>query len=207
MTCAMMSWARSAFAIAIARLSAAVEALEKSVACMIRRRRGMPVSYNAPCPPSRHCAESSAWSRTRSRAATSPRPTGAPTRSPRAALPSRYGGARAAGTAIYYLLTPDTFSAMHRLASDEIFHFYLGDPVEMLHLHPDGTHQVLVIGPDLEAGQRPQVIVPRHTWQGARLIPGGRYALLGTTVAPAFDYTDYETAPRARPATHPTAKT
>lgn len=126
---------------------------------------------------------------------------------PASGLPSRYDGARAAGTAIYYLLTPDTFSAMHRLASDEIFHFYLGDPVEMLHLRPDGTHQVLVIGPDLEAGQRPQVIVPRHTWQGARLIPGGRYALLGTTVAPAFDYTDYETAPRAQLLnTHPTAK-
>lgn len=125
---------------------------------------------------------------------------------PAAALPARYGGARAASTAIYYLLTPDTFSAMHRLASDEIFHFYLGDPVEMLHLHPDGSHQLVVIGPDLEAGHRPQVIVPRGTWQGARLIPGGRYALLGTTVAPGFDYTDYETASRpALLATHPAA--
>jgi predicted cupin superfamily sugar epimerase len=126
---------------------------------------------------------------------------------PASGLPSRYGAARAASTAIYYLLTPDTFSAMHRLASDEIFHFYLGDPVEMLHLHPDGSHRVLVIGPDLEAGQRPQVIVPRHIWQGARLIPGGHYALLGTTVAPGFDYIDYETAPRAALlASHPAAK-
>ncbi|HKC05470.1 MAG TPA: cupin domain-containing protein [Methylomirabilota bacterium] len=128
---------------------------------------------------------------------------------PAAALPAHYGTPRAASTAIYYLLTPDTFSAMHRLASDEIFHFYLGDPVEMLHLHPDGTHQVLVVGPDLEAGQRPQVVVPRHIWQGARLLPGGRhrYALLGTTVAPGFDYTDYETARRATLlTTHPTAK-
>ena len=126
---------------------------------------------------------------------------------PASGLPSRYGAPRAASTAIYYLLTPDTFSAMHRLASDEIFHFYLGDPVEMLHLHPGGTHQITVMGPDLEAGQRPQVLVPRDTWQGARLIPGGRYALLGTTVAPGFDYTDYETASRATLlATHPTAK-
>jgi len=116
---------------------------------------------------------------------------------PASGLPSRYGAARAAGTAIYYLLTPDTFSAMHRLASDEIFHFYLGDPVEMLHLHPGGAHQIVLIGLDLEAGQRPQVVVPRDTWQGARLIPGGRYALLGTTVAPGFDYADYETAHRA----------
>ena len=126
---------------------------------------------------------------------------------PAGGLPSRYGAPRAASTAIYYLLTPDTFSAMHRLASDEIFHFYLGDPVEMLQLRPDGSHQVVVIGPNLEAGQRPQVVVPRDIWQGARLIPGGRYALLGTTVAPGFDYNDYETAPRPTLlATHPTAK-
>ena len=130
-----------------------------------------------------------------------------PDQLPARGLPARYGAARAASTAIYYLLTPDTFSAMHRLASDEIFHFYLGDPVEMLHLHPDGTHQVVVIGPDLEAGQTPQVIVPRHFWQGARLLPGGQYALLGTTVAPGFDYADYETAARASLlATHPAAK-
>ena len=126
---------------------------------------------------------------------------------PAAALPPRYGAPRALGTAIYYLLTPDTFSALHRLASDEIFHFYLGDPVEMLQLHPDGSHHVVLIGPDLEAGQRPQVIVPRHIWQGARLIPGGRHALLGTTVAPGFDYTDYETAQRPHLlTTHPQAR-
>jgi hypothetical protein len=126
---------------------------------------------------------------------------------PATGLPSRYGDSRALGTAIYYLLTPDTFSAMHRLASDEIFHFYLGDPVEMLQLHPDGSHRVVLIGSDLEAGHRPQVIVPRHVWQGARLIRGGRYALLGTTVAPAFDYADYETASRSTLlTTHPAAQ-
>jgi uncharacterized protein len=114
-----------------------------------------------------------------------------------AALPPRYRAPRAAGTAIYYLLTPETFSALHRLASDEIFHFYLGDPVEMLQLWPDGSHRVVLIGPDLEAGERPQVVVPRGIWQGARLRPGGRYALLGTTVAPGFDYADYEPATRA----------
>jgi len=126
---------------------------------------------------------------------------------PGAALPSRYAGARALGTAIYYLLTPETFSAMHRLASDEIFHFYVGDPVEMLQLWPDGSHRVVVIGPDLEAGERPQVIVPRGIWQGARLRPGGRLALLGTTVAPGFDYADYETGRRADLlASHPGAQ-
>lgn len=105
-------------------------------------------------------------------------------------------------------LTPDTFSAIHRLASDEIFHFYLGDPVEMLQLWPDGSHRVVVIGPEVEAGQRPQVLVPRGIWQGARLRPGGRFALLGTTVAPGFDYADYQTADRAHLLTiHPTAHT
>ncbi len=126
---------------------------------------------------------------------------------PPGALPSRYAGARALGTAIYYLLTPDTFSAMHRLASDEVFHFYLGDPVEMLQLWPDCSHRVVVIGPDVHAGERPQVIVPRDVWQGARLREGGRFALLGTTVAPGFDYADYEPATRASLlATHPTAR-
>lgn len=107
------------------------------------------------------------------------------------ALPARYGGARSIGTAIYYLLTPDTVSALHVLDSDEAFHFYLGDPVEMLQLHPDGRGERLVIGTDLAAGQAPLVIVRRGVWQGSRLIPGGRFALLGTTVAPGFEFADY----------------
>jgi len=71
-------------------------------------------------------------------------------------LPPRYGGPRAVSTAIYYLLTPETVSALHRLASDEVFHFYLGDPVEMLHLLPDRSHRVLTLGQDLTAGMTPQ---------------------------------------------------
>jgi predicted cupin superfamily sugar epimerase len=100
---------------------------------------------------------------------------------------------RAAGTAIYYLLTPDTFSALHRLAYDEVFHFYLGDPVEMLQLDPkSGEGRVVTLGSDLLAGQQPQVVVPRGVWQGSRLKPGGSFALLGTTMAPGFDFADYE---------------
>ena len=75
-------------------------------------------------------------------------------------LPARYSGDRAFGTAIYYLLTPESFSTLHWLASDEIFHFYLGDPVEMVQLLPDGSHRVLVLGSDIAAGMRLQVIVP-----------------------------------------------
>lgn len=104
----------------------------------------------------------------------------------------RYDGPRSASTAIYYLITPDSFSALHRVATDEVFHFYLGDPVEQLRLHPDGRGEVVLLGNDLAAGAVPQSMVPRGTWQGARLVPGGRYALFGATVAPGFDFADYE---------------
>lgn len=114
----------------------------------------------------------------------------------REALPERYPGPRSHGTAIYYLLTPGTCSAMHRIRSDEIFHFHLGDPVEMLHLWPDGSGQVVACGSDIRAGQQLQVVVPRGVWQGARLHPGGRFALLGTTVAPGFEYEDFEAGRR-----------
>lgn len=108
-----------------------------------------------------------------------------------AGLPDRYGASRTTGTAIYYLLTPETFSAMHRLKSDEIFHFYLGDPVEQVLLFPDGASEVRVIGPDLAGGARPVSIVPQGVWQGARLARGGRFALMGCTVSPGFEYDDY----------------
>jgi predicted cupin superfamily sugar epimerase len=101
-------------------------------------------------------------------------------------------GVRPYGTAIYYLLEEGTFSEMHRLASDEIFHFYLGDPVEMFLLLLDGSSAVLTLGPDLAAGQQPQILVPAGVWQGARLIEGGKAALLGCTVTPGFDFADYE---------------
>jgi predicted cupin superfamily sugar epimerase len=106
------------------------------------------------------------------------------------------GGTRSLSTAIYYLLTPATCSRMHRLRSDEIFHFYLGDPVEMLHLFPDGSARIVRLGNDLERGERPQIAVPAGVWQGARVAPGGRAALLGTTVAPGFEYDDYEAGRR-----------
>ncbi len=80
--------------------------------------------------------------------------------------------ARRTGTAIYYLLEPETFSEMHRLKSDEVFHFYAGDAVEMLQLMPDGSGRTVVIGNDLAAGQRPQVVVERGCLAG--LSAGGR---------------------------------
>jgi predicted cupin superfamily sugar epimerase len=100
-------------------------------------------------------------------------------------------GCRAMGTAIYYLLEQGAFSEMHVLDSDEMFHFYLGDPVEMLQLHPDGKAKVVVLGPDLNAGQQVQLTVPAGVWQGTRLLGSGKVALLGCTVTPGFDFKDY----------------
>jgi predicted cupin superfamily sugar epimerase len=108
----------------------------------------------------------------------------------------RYAGARRSSTAIYYLLEPGTFSEMHRLRSDEIFHFYAGDVVEMLQLAPDGTGRTIAIGNNLALGQRPQVVVERGIWQGSQLVVGGAWALLGCTVAPGFEYEDYDSASR-----------
>jgi predicted cupin superfamily sugar epimerase len=115
---------------------------------------------------------------------------------PRDGLNQRYPAARATGTAIYYLLEPSTFSEMHRLKSDEIFHFYMGDPVEMLQLWPDGSAQVVILGTDLAHGHLPQLVVPKDVWQGSRLIPGGSFALLGCTVSPGFEFEDYESGAR-----------
>ena len=103
-------------------------------------------------------------------------------------------GYAALATAIYYLLTPDQISALHRLPADEIYHFYLGDPVELLLLPSEGDGEVIRLGAGLAAGERPQVVVPAGVWQGARLAAGGRFALLGTTVSPGFEFADYEDA-------------
>lgn len=104
---------------------------------------------------------------------------------------------RSIGTAIYYLLTPKTVSALHRLPGDELFHFYLGDAVRMLQLWPDGSTRTLTIGTDLKAGHVPQLVVPGGVWQGSVLMDGGKFALLGATMAPGFDYADYEAGDRA----------
>jgi predicted cupin superfamily sugar epimerase len=114
---------------------------------------------------------------------------------PQNLLPS-YPGDRAISTAIYYLLTPDTFSAMHRVRGDEMFHFYLGDAVEMLQLKADGAGEVILLGQDIAAGTRLQHTVAGGVWQGSRVRAGGKYALLGTTMAPGFEYQDYETGQR-----------
>ncbi len=114
-------------------------------------------------------------------------------------LPKRYEGVdHAFGSAIYMLYTdePDSFSEFHKLKTDEVFHFYLGDPFELLLLQPDGTSRTVVMGQDVLAGQQVQFVVPAGVWQGSRLLPGGKYAFFGTTMAPAFSITDFEAASR-----------
>lgn len=108
-------------------------------------------------------------------------------------LPDRYGEGHPYGTAILYLLTadPNCFSALHRLPTDEIFHFYLGDPVEMLLLYPDGRSERIILGQDILNGQKVQFVAPRGVWQGSHLIEGGTYALIGSTMAPGYTETDY----------------
>ena len=112
---------------------------------------------------------------------------------PRAALPQRYDGPRAAGSAIIGLLTRTDFSALHKLKTDEMWHYYGGDPIRMLVLHPDGHGEEVVLGPDVLNGQKLQFVVPQGSWQGA--MPIGTdvdtWSLFGDTLAPAFAYSDF----------------
>ncbi|MGI5456125.1 cupin domain-containing protein [Streptomyces sp. CA-249302] len=99
---------------------------------------------------------------------------------------------RPAGTAIVALLTADDFSALHRLPSDEIWHHYLGDPLELLLLAPDGTSTTAVLGPEVLSGQHVQLTVPAGTWMGGRVLAGGAWTLFGCTMAPGFTFEGYE---------------
>jgi len=99
---------------------------------------------------------------------------------------------RLTGSAIHFLLTPETFSCMHRLQSDEIWYFHMGASVEMLLIHPDGAVVVEVLGHDLAKGQRLQVTVPKGTWMGAQLHEKGEYALMSTSMAPGYADCEFE---------------
>jgi uncharacterized protein len=114
-------------------------------------------------------------------------------------LPPGYSSqsGRSYGTSIYYLLARDAFSEMHRLPTEEVFHLYLGGPVRMLQLFAGGATREVIIGNDILAGQHPQVVVPAGVWQGSRLEPGVDFALLGATMAPGFEYADYEQGRRS----------
>jgi len=116
----------------------------------------------------------------------------------RAATPVRassHDGERSASTAIYFLVTADEpVTSLHRLKSDEVFHLYEGGPLEIVRLFPDGRHDVARLGLDLGAGERPQVVVPAGTWFGTELVDGASHCLVGCTVAPGFEFADFELA-------------
>jgi predicted cupin superfamily sugar epimerase len=116
-------------------------------------------------------------------------------RAPLTVEPRPHGGPRAASTAIYFLVTrtaPSTY--LHRLRSDELFHLYEGGPLEVLLLDPAGPGEVRRLGLDVAAGERPQLAIPAGTWFGVELASGSSHCLFGCTVAPGFDFADFELA-------------
>jgi hypothetical protein len=109
-------------------------------------------------------------------------------------------GGRALGSAILFLITEEDFSALHRLGTDEVWHFNAGDPAELAVLDPTGgTTRVCVLGPDVAASHVPQAVVRAGVWQGARLVPGGSrgWALFSCTLSPAWDEAEFELGRRA----------
>lgn len=116
---------------------------------------------------------------------------------PQSALPDTFRGSRNVSTAIYFLLTGHDFSALHRLAADEVWHFYIGSALLIHRIDPDGHYSVIKLGQNLEASEQLQCIVAAGNWFGSRLEVPDTYALVGCTVAPGFDFADFEIAPRA----------
>jgi predicted cupin superfamily sugar epimerase len=115
-------------------------------------------------------------------------------------LPERYSTSRCISTSIYFLLTTESVSNFHRLTSDEIWHYHTGGVARIHIISPAGTYYFKDIGPDLAAGQQFQVLIPRHSWFAAEVI-SEEYILVGCTVAPGFEFEDFELARRSELAT------
>ena len=119
-------------------------------------------------------------------------------RIPDEALPTAYAGSRPLASVLYFMVTVDAQIRLHRIRSDQMYHHYLGDPLEVLLLYPNGTGEITIIGPDLVAGMRPQLLIPGGTFHTSRLqtlisAPTG-FASLGTTEWPGFESADLELA-------------
>jgi predicted cupin superfamily sugar epimerase len=112
------------------------------------------------------------------------------------ALPGRFNGARNMATAIYFLLPPGVFSAFHRILSDETWHFYDGGPLNIYVIDPGGILQVIRLGCSLKDGETYQAVVPAGCWF-ASMPAAETYSLVGCTVAPGFDFADFELAKAA----------
>jgi predicted cupin superfamily sugar epimerase len=110
------------------------------------------------------------------------------------ALPERFAGNRAFSTAIYFLLEQGNFSAFHKIKSDECWHFYAGYPLLIYVLQPHGHLNIIQLGQDILAGQVFQFTVPANCWFASRPAEGSRFCFVGCTVAPGFDFADFEMA-------------
>lgn len=109
-------------------------------------------------------------------------PYRSPLEIPQSALPAGYVGSRSLGNVLYFLVTPEARVRLHRIRSDQMYHHYLGAPLEVLLLYADGRSEVKSVGSHLAAGERPQLFIPGGTFHTARVATGGDYALLGTSV-------------------------
>ena len=116
---------------------------------------------------------------------------------PQTNLGTQFSGDRNYATAIYFLLTSDTFSAFHRIKQDEIWHFYKGAPIRLHVISEDGIHKKISIGNNIEKGEVPQFVVSAHDWFAAEVVEPNSYAFVGCTVSPGFDFNDFELPSRA----------
>lgn len=110
------------------------------------------------------------------------------------ALPERFGGDRPFSTAIYFLLEQGNFSAFHRIKSDECWHFYAGDTLQVYVIQQDGTLKIISLGQAIENDELFQYVVPANCWFASRPAPGSAFSFVGCTVAPGFDFADFELA-------------
>jgi len=110
------------------------------------------------------------------------------------ALPERFGAPRVFSTAIYFLLEQGNFSAFHRIKSDECWHFYTGDPLDVYVLQQDGNLEIVHLGNNISKGLMFQYVVPADCWFASRPAPGSSFCFAGCTVAPGFDFADFELA-------------
>ena len=112
-------------------------------------------------------------------------------------LPDRFPADRSFSTGIYFLLEKNQFSAFHRIKSDEIWHFYAGESLDIFVINPqDGNLEIIKLGSDPEQGEIFQAVVPAGAWFGSRPSSGSNYSLVGCTVSPGFDFEDFEMAER-----------
>ena len=115
---------------------------------------------------------------------------------PQSGLPAPFTGSRHFSTAIYFLLEQGQYSRLHRIRSDEIWHFYLGGPLRLAMIHPDGKTDEIILGQDIAAGQTLQYVVPAGVWFGATPCAETDFSFVECTVAPGFDFANFEMGKR-----------